>query len=239
MKKSILALFLTIVFLVAAMTGCTSKPATPSTAPVTESATTAPVVSSSSAAAPEPSNDVITITADDTDGDGIPDLVEKTYGTNPHAADTDGDGINDKQDQKPAFAENLITEKSTTVLPITITDVRVEDNETDDHLEITMKNTGTTNLSDFDIYFTITDKLDGTQEAYYVTLTNLVVNAGESATIHFDNDLAQANHYIGNMNGLFGTSANGLTFDIQLHAAGYQPMSFKTEKATGTAEVAD
>ena len=45
--------------------------------------------------------------------------------------------------------------------------------------------------------------------------------------------------YYGNMNGLYGTSANGLTFAVQLHAAGYQPASFNVEKADGTAEVAD
>jgi hypothetical protein len=41
------------------------------------------------------------------------------------------------------------------------------------------------------------------------------------------------------MNGLYGTSSNGLTFDIQLHAAGFKPMNFTVEKAKGTAEVAD
>jgi hypothetical protein len=30
-----------------------------------------------------------------------------------------------------------------------------------------------------------------------------------------------------------------LTFDVQLHAAGYQPINFTVEKAQGTAEVAD
>jgi hypothetical protein len=41
------------------------------------------------------------------------------------------------------------------------------------------------------------------------------------------------------MNGLYGTSANILTFDIQLHTKGYQPMKFQVDKSKGTAEVAD
>lgn len=175
----------------------------------------------------------------DTDGDGIPDGVEKTYGTNPYTADTDSDGINDKTDKEPVKTENLIKETSATPLEVTIKDARVEDNATADHLEITMTNTGKTDLANFDIYYTITDKVDKTQESYYQTLGGLSLAAGETKTIHFDNQESETGHYYGNMNGLYGTSSNGLTFDIQLHAAGFKPMGFIVEKAKGTAEVAD
>ena len=175
----------------------------------------------------------------DTDGDGIPDDVEKTYGTNPYTADTDGDGINDKTDKEPVKTENLIKETSAAPLEVTIKDARVEDNAAADHLEITMTNTGKTDLANFDIYYTITDKADKTQESYYQTLGGLSLAAGETKTIHFDNQASVAGHYYGNMNGLYGTSSNGLTFDIRLHAAGFKPMEFTVEKAKGTAEVAD
>ncbi|HWT76457.1 MAG TPA: hypothetical protein VN258_17305 [Mobilitalea sp.] len=176
----------------------------------------------------------------DEDGDGLPDTVEKTYGTNPHNADTDGDGVNDKEDQDPLYTDNLISETSTTALPIEIKDSRVEDNATADHLEITFVNNGKEDLSNFDIYYTITDKADATKvEGYYQKLNGLTVNAGESVTLHFDNDLSQAGHFYGNMNGLYGTSTNGLTFAVQLHSSGYQPVSFNVEKAKGSAEVAD
>lgn len=177
--------------------------------------------------------------AGDTDGDGIPDQVEKTYGTNPYVADTDGDGINDKADKEPLKTENLIKETSTAPLELKIKDARVEDNATADHLEITMTNTGKTALSSFDIYYTITDKVDKTQESYYQALNGLSINPGETKTIHFDNQISESGHYYGNMSGLYGTSKNGLTFDIQLHAKGFKPMEFKVEKAKGTAEVAD
>lgn len=178
-------------------------------------------------------------TAKDTDGDGIPDSVEKTYGTNPYVADTDGDGVNDKEDKEPLSAENPIKETSTNPLPIKIKDARVEDNTTADHLEITLTNTGSTALENFDIYYALTDKIDKKQESYYQSLNGLSLKAGETKTIHFDNQVKETGHYFGNMNGLYGTSSNGLTFDIQLHAKGYQPMDFKVEKSKGTAEVAD
>lgn len=178
-------------------------------------------------------------TSKDTDGDGVPDTIEKTYGTNPYTADTDGDGIKDKEDKAPLQTDNLIVETSTAPLDALIKDARVEDNATDDHLEITISNNGKTTLSNFDVYYTITDKVTNAQESYYQVLTGLSLNAGESKTIHFDNQISEAGHYYGNMSGLYGTSKNGLTFDIQLHAKGFQPMAFQVEKSKGTAEVAD
>ncbi len=203
----------------------------PSVAAVTQQPAAA--VQSSSAAAQQNAG------GQDSDGDGIPDDVEKTYGTNPYLSDTDGDGISDKDDSQSAFADNPIKETSTTALPITIKDARVEDNTTSDHLEVTMTNDGKDILSNFDIYYTITDKVDQLQEAYYQKLTGLQLKPGETKTIHFDNDVSQAGHYFGNMNGLYATSSNGLTFDIILHSAGYAPLNFTVEKAQGTAEVAD
>jgi hypothetical protein len=177
--------------------------------------------------------------AKDTDGDGIPDTVEKTYGTNPYTADTDGDGINDKQDKQPVNTDNPIKETSTEPLTVTIKDARVEDNATADHLEITMINTGKATLNNFDFYYTITDKVDQTKESYYQALNGLSLKAGETRTIHFDNQVSKDGHYYGNMSGLYGNSKNGLTFAIQLHATGFKPLDFKVEKAKGTAEVAD
>src|SRR5665647_2276773 len=70
-----------------------------------------------------PSQNATTVTGNaskDSDGDGIPDVVEKTYGTNPYAADTDGDGQNDKVDKNPLWAENTIQENSAVKLPVSI-----------------------------------------------------------------------------------------------------------------------
>ena len=214
-------------------TGCSQSLGTASSG---QQQATAGSVQQSTSAAPSGNT---TTDGTDADGDGIPDSVEKVYGTNPHTADTDGDGVNDKEDTDPAYTDNLISESSTTALPVTITDARVEDNATDDHLEISIKNTSTSDLTNFDIYFTITDKVTGDKEAYYQKLGSLTVKAGETVAIHFDNKTTEANHFYGNMNGLYGTSANGLIFDIQLHSVGYAPLNFSVNKSDGTAEVAD
>lgn len=57
-------------------------------------------------------------------------------------------------------------------------------------------------------------------------------------TLHFDNQ-QKSNHFPGNMNGLYGNSANGLIFNITLHLPGYKALNFNVEKAPGTAEVVD
>ena len=182
----------------------------------------------------------------DTDGDGLPDAVEKVLGTNPYAWDTNGNGISDKEDPNPLFTENLIKKDSVTTLPIDVKDVRVEDNvgengkDAPDHLEMTLKNTGTDTLDNFEIYFTITDKKETDKvEGYYVKLKGLSIKGGEKTTLHFDNKVTESGHYYGNPNGLYGSSENGLTFALQLHADGYKPFDFTIDKAEGAAEVAD
>lgn len=227
--KTVLTVSLILLLLSFTLVGCSSGK---TTSPPTDSGTKTDT--SQGAIADNSSNSAL-----DTDGDGIPNSVEKTYGTNPYTADTDGDGTNDKLDKQPLSTENLIAETSSTSLPIKIKDSRVEDNATDDHLEITLTNTGATTLDNFDIYYTITDNLDKTQESYYQKLASLSLNAGETKTIHFDNQVKEIGHYFGNMNGLYGTSKNGMVFDVQLHANGFKTMTFQVEKAKGTAEVSD
>ena len=175
----------------------------------------------------------------DRDGDGIPDAVEKTYGTNPYLADTDGDGVNDKDDKNPVVADNPISKTSTLILTVTVKDARVEDNASADHLEISLTNNSDKTIDNFEVYYTITDKKNKTQESYYQPLNNLTIKAGETITVHFDNQVNDANHYYMNMNGLYGNSSNGLVFDVTIHANGYQNMTLTVEKSEGTAEVAD
>lgn len=179
------------------------------------------------------------VTDKDKDGDGIPDTVEKTYGTNPLSSDTDGDGVTDKTDKDPCFTPNLIKEASTTPLAVKVKDVRVEDNvNASDHLEITLTNTGNTALKDFDTYYTVTDMVTKKTEGYYLKLTGFILEAGATKTLHFDNKQGDL-HYIGNANGIYGTSKNEVLFQGQIHAAGFTPLEFSTKKAKGTAEVAD
>jgi hypothetical protein len=176
----------------------------------------------------------------DSDHDGLPDAVEKTLGTNPHAADTDGDGQPDKTDPDPLYAPDPLKETSTTPAPVKVLDSRVEDNSNAaDHLEIRLANTGKSVLNDFEVYFTVSDRLAPTKkEGYYVKLTRFGLQPGETKTLHFDNRSGDG-HFPGNPYGLYGTSRNELEFRVRLHAQGYAVREILVKKAKGTAEVAD
>lgn len=240
MRKTVFLLCLILCILAP---GCQNNVAPPSQPAATPAVTSA--ISDSPSAALAESNDKPANQQEDVQGPAAPSAtdmpvsVKKTLGLNPHTNDTDGDGVSDIDDDDPAFTENLIQERSTAPLPINIVDCRVEDNATADHLEITMRNTGKEALTNFDIYFTITDKLDKSMEGYYVKLDGLTIQPNEKKTVHFDNEVDKPGHYYGNVYGLYGTSPNGLTFEIQLHASGYKPMDFSVDKAEGLAEVED
>lgn len=175
----------------------------------------------------------------DTDDDGIPDAAEKLLSTNPYAADTDGDGILDKDDTQALQLDIPFNESSDTRLPVKLIDARTEDNyHADDHLEITLQNTGNDTLGGLETYFTITDNKTGEKESYYVKLDGFSIPPGEKKTLHFDNKTGDG-HYPGNTNGLYGNSANGLTFNVLMHAGGFAPFHISVKKDPGTAEVAD
>jgi hypothetical protein len=175
----------------------------------------------------------------DTDEDGIPDAAEKLLGTNPYAADTDGDGILDRDDEQALQLAIPFDETSEAPLPVKLIDARTEDNyHADDHLEITLQNTGNDTLGGLETYFTITDNKTVEKESYYVKLDAFSIPPGEKRTLHFDNQRGEG-HYPGNTNGLYGNSANGLTFNVLMHTGGFAPFHISVKKDPGTAEIAD
>ena len=176
----------------------------------------------------------------DTDGDGIPDSAEKVLGTDPNAADTDGDGQNDLADKNPTMADNPIQESSTTE-GFTISGLLVENNEdangvgVPDHLEFKVTNTGPTDLTNFDIYYTITDKDTGDVQGYYRTLPGFTVKPGATKDIHFDNT-GQPDHFTVNPNSAFYTDPNGLTVAVTMHTSGLAPQTGSVDKDPAGAE---
>ncbi len=185
-------------------------------------------------AAPATTNTKLTITAADSDGDGIPNDAEKVLGTDPNNADSDGDGQNDLADAKPLFADNPISESSTTV-GFTIDAIAVENNVdasgagVADHLEMKVSNSTQKEISSFDIYYTFTDAVTGDKQAYYRKLDSFSLKAGESKSLHLDNDAA-ADHFSVNPNSVFYANPNALKVEVTLHAAGYAPQTTSIDK---------
>ncbi len=125
-----------------------------------------------------------------------------------------------------------------------ITDSKVENNEekngkaVDDHLELTLKNTASKDLSDFEVYYLITDATTGQKEGYYKKLAGFVLKSGEVQAIHFDNG-TEPGHFKANKDSLFYKSPNQLTFDVSVSAAGYKIQTVQISKDAGGAEQAD
>jgi hypothetical protein len=140
--------------------------------------------------------------------------------------------------------ENPIANTST-AQNLTIDNVLVENNEdasgeaVDDHLEIALTNTGTTDLSTFEVYYTITDPQTSDTESYYTQLpTDFTIAGGDSRVIHFDNTGA-TDHFPVNQYSLYYTDPNALDLTVEVSAAGSAPQTATVAKDAGGAEEAD
>lgn len=222
-KLLILPLALTLIIGLAACGDTTTTPASSSSQ---NQATTAP-----------------TSTGPDADGDGIPDSAENLLGTDPNNADTDGDGSNDLQDDAPTSATNPIQESSITT-GFTIDNILVENNQladgsdAPDHLELAVTNVTDTDISNFDVYYTITDPTTSIVQSYYRTLPDFILAAGETRAIHFDN-ASEVDHFSVNPNNLYYTDTNELLVEVTLHADGFAPQTANVTKDAGGAEIPD
>lgn len=179
--------------------------------------------------------------AADSDNDGLPDSAEALLGTDPQNADTDGDGANDKDDPKPVSAENPITETST-IKAFKIDSVLAENNvdeagaDAPDHLEITVTNTGTTDITDgWDLYYTLTDQKTGDAQSFYMTLPGFSVPAGKTVHLHIDTSGASG-HFRADPNSSFYTGDNQLKVEATLHATGFAPQTGSVLKDAASAE---
>ena len=180
----------------------------------------------------------------DTDGDGVPDQAEALLGTDPMVADTDGDGQNDLADAEPVFMANPI-DASGAPAPFAIKEALVENNydfaaKTDatDHLELLVTNSGSEPVTNFRVYFSITDTDSGKVEGTFRKLDGFSVPPSGEARIHFD-DATTAGHFRFNPNSIYTTSQAAKTFTVILKADGFAPVSIDIAKDKGGAEAAD
>lgn len=149
----------------------------------------------------------------------------------------------DPQDIVPGLYKNTI-QNAATQEGFVITDSKVENNTdksgkaVDDHLELTLKNITGKDLSDFEVYYMITDMATGQKEGYYKKLTDFVSRSGETQAIHFDNG-TDSGHFKANKDSLYYKSPNKLTFDVTVSAAGYKTQNVQISKDAGGAEQVD
>lgn len=180
----------------------------------------------------------------DTDGDGIPDSAEEVLGTDPKNPDTDGDGIDDKQDANPTKVD-IQFKPSTGSEGFTIKDVLVENNydeaakkDAPDHLEIILENLAGSDMSNFEIYYTITDLKTNQEQSYIIPLQGFILKAHGTTSVHIDT-LQKPDHFRANPNNLYYTSMNAMQVAVTVSAEGYQAQTKTVKKDAGGAEVAD
>jgi len=141
-------------------------------------------------------------------------------------------------------ADNPISNTST-VQALKIDSVLVENNvdstgkATSDHLEIALTNTGTTELTAFEVYYTFTDPTTNVTENYYAKLpADFTIPAGGQRTAHFDNTSAP-DHFPVNEFSLYHTDANALDVTVTVSATDAATQTTTLQKDAGGPETAD
>ncbi len=188
--------------------------------------------------------DTNTVAGTDTDKDGIPDNAETVLGTDFSNPDTDGDGINDKEDNTPVLVNTQFV-KTTGTEGFTIKEILVENNydpvakkDADDHLEIILKNKGTIDITNMEVFYSITDLTTNKKQSYIVPLTGFTLEAGKEKSVHIDTKQG-TNHFRDNPNSIYHTSMNEQRFDVIVNAEGYNAQEETVKKDAGGEETAD
>ena len=149
----------------------------------------------------------------------------------------------DPQDVVPGLYPNLIKNTATTQ-GFKITSLMVENNTdasgnpVSDHLQVTLQNLTSKDLTSFEVYYTITDTVTNKKEGYYKKLSGFILPAGQTQTIHFDNK-SGANHFTVNTHSFYFTSSNKLQFTVTVSTPGYAIETAQVTKAAGGAETKD
>lgn len=108
----------------------------------------------------------------------------------------------------------------------------------DDRLMLTLKNTGSTELSNFEVFYQMTDVTTGATESYYQKLDGFSLAAGSQDYVYFDNK-TDPGHYPENQFSLFRSSQNQVDFQITVSSDGAAIATATATKAVGTGEKVD
>ncbi len=151
---------------------------------------------------------------------------------------------NNPQDVVPGAYPNEIKNTATTT-GFTIKSGTLENNTdpltgkaVSDHLELTLVNVTHKPLTDFEVYYTMTDTKTQQQEAYYKKLTGYTLAANATSVIYFDNKTGDG-HFTANKTSLYYKSTNVIEFGVQVSTPGYVIQKIQLSKAAGGAETKD
>jgi len=182
--------------------------------------------------------------AADADGDGVPDIAEALLGTDPQNADSDGDGKNDLDDDNPAYLARPALPDGAAA-GFAIAEALVENNydeaarkDAPDHFELLVTSTAASDITGFEIYYSIKDDVAGKEEAYYKKLDGFVLPAKGEARIHIDAG-DKAGHFRANPNSSYMTSPNAKVVNFELASTGFAPVKVEVKKDEGGAEEDD
>lgn len=107
-----------------------------------------------------------------------------------------------------------------------------------DRLMLTLKNNGTNTLSNFEVFYTMTDVTTGATESYYQKLDGFSLAAGAQDYVYFDNT-TDPGHFPENQFSLFRSSQNQVDFTISVSSDGAAIATATATKAVGTGEKVD
>ena len=108
----------------------------------------------------------------------------------------------------------------------------------DDRLMLTLKNNGSSDLSNLEVYYKMTDAVTGASESYYQALTGFTLAAGAEDYVYFDNK-TDPGHFPENQFSLFRSSVNQVDFTIMVSADQSGIAQATTFKSEGTGEKVD
>ncbi|MEO6882065.1 MAG: hypothetical protein ABI181_14115 [Mycobacteriaceae bacterium] len=129
-----------------------------------------------------------------------------------------------------------------TVPSLAIGKIQVENNTdaggkaVSDHLQLDLRNTGTTVLGGFEVFYTFADPAAGKKESYYLKLpASFTIPAGATKPVNFDN-AGGPGHFPVNKFSLFNTSKAALDVTVEVSAAGAAPVTATAKKGPGGSE---
>ena len=134
---------------------------------------------------------------------------------------------------------------TSTVKALEISSILVENNvdpktkkTTDDHLEVALKNTGNSALTNAEVFYTFTDTKTNDTENYYLKLpSSFTIPANNTRIAHFDNTGA-VDHFPVSDFSLYKTSTNALDVTVTVSAKDSAVQTTTIKKDAGGAEVA-